>query len=462
MTITTALTRAQKDHLEDVACRVFSGRLGTLAHGFRVQNDTGQPVAVYWSDLAAGNAVEIAVAPNRLTDKYDAGTTLGWLEVVRRENPAQCKVHKEGSGWPIFGLSYEGAISFLKEIQLLGMGFLPEARRQQIEALRRSRGPEEAAIAKLKQQRELLRPTRHHAVIDLVRSAGISVKCWFETKEGGQVANPRANPAYRSNWAFGGKGEPALASLWYDSIESHDGFLELRDNFRADATARERVAADRSLPEEQRSRARIQGLRARELDDLVRGVGEGGSLRVIINEGVMRDEAAVGLETSHVKVRRLDDVAWTVQKYDVISGSCVLRRSSGEPTQKPPEDVGDKFIDQHDLPGSDNPEQLEVKTKAYPRDAAVRLEVLLRAQGHCEHCDAEGFRTSDGRMYLETHHIVPLAERGVDRVWNVIGLCPGHHREAHHGARRMEMRDEFKELMRQAYGPDVEFAASES
>jgi 5-methylcytosine-specific restriction enzyme A len=55
------------------------------------------------------------------------------------------------------------------------------------------------------------------------------------------------------------------------------------------------------------------------------------------------------------------------------------------------------------------------------RDALVRTRVLERAQGQCELCDAEGFLTADGRKYLETHHVVPLSEQGIDRegTWSV-------------------------------------------
>jgi len=40
---------------------------------------------------------------------------------------------------------------------------------------------------------------------------------------------------------------------------------------------------------------------------------------------------------------------------------------------------------------------------------------------------------ADGRLYLETHHIISLSENGSDEVGNVVALCPNHHREAHYG-----------------------------
>jgi len=54
-----------------------------------------------------------------------------------------------------------------------------------------------------------------------------------------------------------------------------------------------------------------------------------------------------------------------------------------------------------------------------------------------------------GRMvYLETHHVVPHHEGGGDTVKNVAALCPKHHREAHHGIRKSEMRQTLLSKLR--------------
>ena len=42
----------------------------------------------------------------------------------------------------------------------------------------------------------------------------------------------------------------------------------------------------------------------------------------------------------------------------------------------------------------------------------------------------------DGTRYLESHHVIALANDGEDRLTNVIALCPNDHREAHFGERR--------------------------
>jgi 5-methylcytosine-specific restriction protein A len=50
---------------------------------------------------------------------------------------------------------------------------------------------------------------------------------------------------------------------------------------------------------------------------------------------------------------------------------------------------------------------------------------------------------ANGKVYLETHHVIPLAEDGPDTESNVATLCPNHHREAHHG----EIRDKMKQQL---------------
>lgn len=71
----------------------------------------------------------------------------------------------------------------------------------------------------------------------------------------------------------------------------------------------------------------------------------------------------------------------------------------------------------------------------YERNADVVADVLLRACGCCEGCQAEApfTRKSDGTPYLEVHHRIPLATGGEDTVENAIALCPNCHRRSHFG-----------------------------
>lgn len=64
----------------------------------------------------------------------------------------------------------------------------------------------------------------------------------------------------------------------------------------------------------------------------------------------------------------------------------------------------------------------------YRRDARVRDAVLKLAGGNCERCGQQGFLTATGERYLETHHVVGVAERGPDAIDNIIAICPNCHR----------------------------------
>lgn len=89
--------------------------------------------------------------------------------------------------------------------------------------------------------------------------------------------------------------------------------------------------------------------------------------------------------------------------------------------------------------GSDTPEKQTRTATSYQRDWRVRKRVQDNAAGKCELCGKRGFSRSDGSIYLETHHIIALAQDGADRISNVIALCADHHREAHFGASKDEL-----------------------
>ena len=81
------------------------------------------------------------------------------------------------------------------------------------------------------------------------------------------------------------------------------------------------------------------------------------------------------------------------------------------------------------------PQQIFVMTKAFRRNQDVVAEVLSRAGGHCEDCrqPAPFFRAKDGTPFLEVHHVVTLAQGGMDTVENAKALCPNCHRKRHFG-----------------------------
>lgn len=73
-----------------------------------------------------------------------------------------------------------------------------------------------------------------------------------------------------------------------------------------------------------------------------------------------------------------------------------------------------------------------VKTKVYVRDPYVSEYAKRRANGVCQLCGKPApFMDNDGKPYLETHHIIWLADEGPDSLENTVALCPNCHRKMH-------------------------------
>ncbi len=158
-----------------------------------------------------------------------------------------------------------------------------------------------------------------------------------------------------------------------------------------------------------------------------------------MNDGKMRKAAA-----STVQRRLLDPLPWAVTSYRAHTGQCTLTRGV----------ITKGSIDQFDLPqdGNDIAERVSVQSTVFVRDPLLRAAALRRANGRCEFCLRPGFTMADGRVFLETHHVVPLSQGGADSADNVAAVCPNHHREAHHGSRAKVIRDTLLSRLRRASG----------
>lgn len=78
----------------------------------------------------------------------------------------------------------------------------------------------------------------------------------------------------------------------------------------------------------------------------------------------------------------------------------------------------------------------KVKTAQERRKRSQRISkyVQERALGFCEVCGyAAPFERSNGKPYLESHHITQLADDGPDAPKDVVAACPTCHRRIHHG-----------------------------
>jgi 5-methylcytosine-specific restriction protein A len=81
------------------------------------------------------------------------------------------------------------------------------------------------------------------------------------------------------------------------------------------------------------------------------------------------------------------------------------------------------------------PKRLSVNPIVYQRNPDVVAESLARSDGKCERCKnkAPFNRLKDGTPYLEVHHVIRLADGGLDVLDNTLAVCPNCHRELHFG-----------------------------
>lgn len=95
--------------------------------------------------------------------------------------------------------------------------------------------------------------------------------------------------------------------------------------------------------------------------------------------------------------------------------------------------------------GQKRPLSKTVAITQYERDPAVKAWVLDNSRGLCECCsDPAPFLDSDGRPFLEVHHVRRLADGGSDTTTNAVALCPNCHRALHYS-------QDLKELLEVLY-----------
>lgn len=306
----------------------------------------------------------------------------------------------------------------------------------------------------LEKQLAELRPQRAEAVIDLIAQAGADTAKWAQDRNGQRVENPRSNPAYCYEWTFGGKGEPIIVCIWHEELEIKDGRIQFEGNLRKLGTKLADRGRNKSFGKKDRDKARRQAPRCEAFDFAIQeGFLKSLPVRTIILEGNRQRAEDEGVEASKVGRRLLDECPWHVELYEdgnfvLVRGRATTERESPEP-EVAESNVTVPYIDQFSLP--EWTARRESTVLLANRSSSVREAVLTRSEGRCELCGQEGFATSAGSKYLETHHVVPLAEKGPDVEWNVVALCPNDHRRAHHGSDRMAYREQMGALLNRRY-----------
>ena len=281
--------------------------------------------------------------------------------------------------------------------------------------------------------------------MDLVAEAEVNVSKWSVTQDGKPVANPRANPRYCYEWAFGGDNEPTVLCVWHSDLKITDADIVLEDNLRDLGIKLERLGQEPFSPSDVKSRAKSQAPRAFRFDLQLQGAfRKSKPVRIILLKGEEKPTQDLGRDTSKVHFRQLDAVPWYVHSY---SDEGAFRLVRGKPVTVTEvavlklEAPSTKYDDQ--FSNSDSVTKQESISALFVRSPLVRQAVLNRAQGICECCGQPGFITKSGAIYLETHHVVPLSEDGPDKEWNVVAICPNDHRRAHFSENCEQLRDQM-------------------
>jgi 5-methylcytosine-specific restriction endonuclease McrA len=123
-------------------------------------------------------------------------------------------------------------------------------------------------------------------------------------------------------------------------------------------------------------------------------------------------------------------ISLKVDRTGHVSGSVAKKLLKLPGSSKP---KGRRTIRVHQKPkGKTNPVAGRVAALKYNRCPEVAEWVLGHTHGICEYCKKPApFIGLNGLPFLETHHILFLAEGGPDIVENVVALCPNCHRECH-------------------------------
>ncbi len=273
-------------------------------------------------------------------------------------------------------------------------------------------------------QLDLLKPKEKHHLIDIVSSVGIDVSDWANFKKGATSA--ASNPKYCYEWAFIEPSRLVVLNLWHHQLKEEKGFVCCEINKQ-----------NSSLKGVRKSRWNRFHLAIQEIvkNNLV--------VRVIINSRTIVTSKNKKRKASSVEFRMLDPIPWVVKSYDVNSGDCLLVRG----------ELSGRYVDQFSFPQvtvNEN-EHKTVTNSIYVRNPELGRRALERAKGKCEYCGTSGFVTSQNKIYLETHHVIPLGEDGPDSEKNIVAICAKDHREAHYGIQSSIIREKLLKKLKEIF-----------
>lgn len=103
-----------------------------------------------------------------------------------------------------------------------------------------------------------------------------------------------------------------------------------------------------------------------------------------------------------------------------------------EKKQRKAKRLSDEELLKRAITAQRQPGRRAVTSTQQDRNPWISEYVKRRANGKCDLCGGDApFSSTDGRPYLENHHIKWLADDGDDSVENTVALCPNCHRKMH-------------------------------
>ena len=261
-----------------------------------------------------------------------------------------------------------------------------------------------------------IEPKKLEQIYDLVKAAGVDVRAWGENlKKGPKYAH--TNQKYLYEWAFVQPKKVVVIGYWHAEIRQRRGDIIIQVNLI------------KSVPDKRYQRKRLKFQEA-----IKQAIKEKLPIRIIVLKG-----KSPGVYENVTK-RGLDPAIWHVTAYNQKTGDCTLTRGAEI----------ENAIDDLSAPpdGNQFPDRASVVVQVIKRDNRVRAHAIKRAKGKCEYCNVQGFPTTNGRFYVEAHHIIALCDSGRDTVDNVVALCPQHHRQAHYGKDAESLESKFIKILK--------------
>ena len=154
----------------------------------------------------------------------------------------------------------------------------------------------------------------------------------------------------------------------------------------------------------------------------------------VITKAVYTYRGVVKLVDKPYKSRQPDDNGnmRDVWMFPVMPISEDSKSISHELTEQEMSKLSDRELARYAAVKNVKKEPKITETIVHYRDPYLKQMVKRIADGKCQHCGNDApFIDKHGEPYLESHHVIRLADGGQDTMDNVVAVCPNCHRKLH-------------------------------